>query len=89
MDAAKHEFLEEAGYEGKIEMIPSYVFKSDNFTYYNYIGLIKKEFEPELNWETQDYRWVTYNELRQLEPKHFGLKALIKNDDFKIRHYSK
>ena len=84
-EAARIEFKEESGYSGKIEMIPSYVFNKKNnegkvvFTYHNYIGILDKEFEPMLDWETQDFKWVTFEEMMKINPKHFGLNSLLKN----------
>jgi len=85
-EAARIEFKEESGYDGKIEMIPSYVFEKKNsegkvvFTYHNYIGILDNEFEPDLDWETQDFKWVTFEEMMKIDPKHFGLQGLMKND---------
>ena len=84
-EAAKIEFKEESDYSGKIKLIDAYIYKKkdDNgnviFKYYNYIGIIDEEFEPVLDWETSDYKWLTVEELYNIEPKHFGLDALLKN----------
>jgi len=40
-----------------------------------------KEFEPELEWESEDYRWVTVTELENIENKHPGLKMLLEDID--------
>lgn len=79
------EFTEETNYHGNIDMIDAYVFKSQNntFTFYNFIGIIDEEFVPELDWETEDYKWVTFEELLNIEPKHFGLIHLL-NDEKSI-----
>ena len=47
-EAAKRELIEETGYKGNFELIPAYVFESPNkdFTYYNFIGIVEKEFKP-------------------------------------------
>ena len=90
-EAARREFREESEYNGHLTMIPSYIFraKSGNFTYYNFIGLLDEEFEPRLDWETQNYRWMTFDEMTALGGKlHFGLAELIKNDSQTIRKYS-
>lgn len=77
---AKREFKEETGYNGKIDVIPSYIYKETDFIYYNFIGIVKNEFKPHLNWESQNYKWVTLEELLEIEPKHFGLEKLINNE---------
>mgnify|MGYP000450397913 CR=1 FL=1 len=93
--AAKIEFKEESGYTNSIEVIPAFVFKkvddngNDIFRYHNYIGIIECEFTPVLDWESKGYEWLTFNELMDLEPKHFGLKSLIENSKELIRKYSK
>jgi 8-oxo-dGTP pyrophosphatase MutT (NUDIX family) len=89
--SAREELSEEAGYNDHFDVIPAYVFKTPNgsFTYYNFIGLLEHEFEPELNWETESAKWITLQELYDLKPKHFGLEALIKNSGDIIRKYAK
>lgn len=77
-EVVKREFREESGYNGNINLIPSHIYKDNKFKYYNFIGLIDKEFKPKLNWETEEYEWVTLNELYELEPKHFGLEELLR-----------
>jgi 8-oxo-dGTP pyrophosphatase MutT (NUDIX family) len=86
---ALREFVEETECDAKLKMIPSYIFKTDDesFKYYNFIGLLNSEFEPELNWEQEDFRWVTFDELMQLKPKHFGLRGLLEHDLQTIKKY--
>ena len=75
--AALRELEEETEYDGPIELIPAYIFKAKTFEYHNYIGIVPKEFIPELDWENQGYKWLTLDELMELEPKHFGLVKLL------------
>lgn len=89
---ARKEMSEEVGYHGSMDLIPAYVFESGNFKYYNYIGLVPKEFFVEksnLNWEVDDVKWVSLKELLVLDNKHFGLDGLIKNSMDIIKKYSK
>lgn len=81
IDAAKREFKEESGYKGSVDLYPAFIFKSPNgsFEYYNFIGIVGKEFIPNLDWETETFKWVTYDELINLNNKHFGLEALLKD----------
>lgn len=74
---AMREFDEETGYSGHIEMLPGYVFRTSGFEYHNFIGILDDEFTPRRNWETEKFEWVTYDELMELSPKHFGLKSLL------------
>jgi 8-oxo-dGTP pyrophosphatase MutT (NUDIX family) len=77
-EAAKRELKEETGYFGSIELIKGFIFKENNFEYHNYIGIVDKEFQPILNWENEDARWLTYEQLLRLNNKHFGLKRFLK-----------
>lgn len=79
--AALRELREECGYNGKVRLLKAYIFRtpSGSFTYYNFIGLVNEEFEPELDWESQGYEWVSYEELLEWDNKHFGLEKLLEN----------
>lgn len=82
LDAAKRELTEESGYDGEVEMLPSYVFKAPNggFQYHNFIGVVKEEFKPITDWETARTAWLSATELDALQPKHFGLITLLQKD---------
>lgn len=92
-EEAKREFAEEAGYTGPIQLTPAYIFKTTGFEYHNYIGIIPDEFEPNIppqhQWETEDYRWVTWEELLEIEPKHFGLTGLVQHSGQIIQRLAK
>lgn len=77
-EAAKRELEEETGYYEAIELIKGFIFKEKNFEYHNYIGIVDKEFEPIINWENYEARWLTYEELLRLDNKHFGLERFLK-----------
>lgn len=81
-DTVINEFEEETGYRDYIELIPAFIFRNNNrtFEYHNFIGIIDKEFKPTLNWESDGYKWVTFDELLKLRNKHPGLKLLLKDD---------
>ncbi len=85
-EAAKREFLEEAGYSGPMRMHKAHVWKSPEmkedgkpkFIYHNFIGeIVKGAWEPRKNWETEKFNWVSYDKLLKLQPKHYGLEALL------------
>lgn len=76
-NTAKREFEEESGYYGMLELFPAYIFKTQGFEYHNFIGSIPEEFEPDLDWETEAYKWLSLDQLMELEPKHFGLESLL------------
>lgn len=78
---AVRELIEETEYNGVIHLKAAYLFedKKVGFRYHNYIGIVPEEFEAVLNWESEDTRWVTFEELEKLKNKHFGLVELIHN----------
>lgn len=79
--AVKRELKEETGYAGSISLKPAYIFKNKGFEYHNFIGIVNDEFHPSLDWENDDAKWMTYEELINLKSKHFGLSALLKNSN--------
>lgn len=86
------EMSEEVGYYGDIDLIPAYTFQSGNFKYYNFIGVVQHEFEvdrSDLNWEVSKVKWVNFNELIDLDNKHFGLQGLLDNSFHIIKKYTK
>lgn len=89
---AKVELREETGYNGPINLELLYVFKDEDckFHYHNFLGKVSEEFKPQAEsdsaWEVEGTdKWVTYDELLQLNPKHFGLKALLQNAGDKLK----
>lgn len=89
--AAQRELAEEIGYDGKIRLVPAYVFRSPGgFTYHNFLGLVDHEFRPNLDdWETKSAKWVSLQGLRGLRDKHFGLEALLKESWDLIQKYAR
>jgi 8-oxo-dGTP pyrophosphatase MutT (NUDIX family) len=72
-EAVMRELEEEIGYYGSMRLIKGYVYQEPKFEYHNFIGLVSDEFEPHLNWENDDYQWLTYRELLWIPNKHMGL----------------
>lgn len=75
--AVTREVREEAGYMGDFDIAPMYVFESGSFRYSNFLVLVDDEFEPHMNWETQDFRWCQYGDWPS--PLHFGLEAVLED----------
>lgn len=76
------EFEEETQYTGVLDLIPLLVnekkFKNGStFTYHNFLALVPVEFTPTLDWETEAFGWLTWEELQAVEPKHSGLRELL------------
>jgi len=85
-DAVIREFEEESKYNGNVELIDAYVFKSGGgFEYYNFIGIIENEFIPELDWESENFKWVTLEGLYNHDNLHFGLETLLKESENVIK----
>lgn len=88
--AARREAHEEAGYSGEMKLLPMFVFKHESgFTYYNFLALVKNEFKPNLDWESQGYVWSEYGDWPS--PLHPGLKLLLADPDSArlLQKYSK
>ena len=87
--AVKREMKEEVGYRGNdVELIPLYVYedKKTGFKYHNFLAVVPDEFTPELNWETDNFKWVEFGDWPQ--PLHFGLEALLQNSSNTIKSIS-
>ena len=80
-DAVIRELYEETKFNGNIELIKIYTFIEKSFKYYNYIGIVENEFIPILDFENEDYVWLNFNDLLNINPKHFGLESLLKDDE--------
>lgn len=92
-ETATRELGEETGYDGEVEMsqAPLMVYEEDDgaFRYSTFIGFVADEFGPELNWESDDAGWFTFDALP--EPLHFGVEELFrkgrKDIEFLIRTF--
>jgi len=70
---------EEAGYFGEINLMPMLVNISDESVYFNYLGIVLEEFEPKLNWENSEFKWISYGHWPK--PMHPGFRELLQDDD--------
>jgi len=76
---AMHNFKHFTGFEDGVELVTSFVFhSSDNISYHNFIALVDKEFD--VSTEIL-HKWLTLEELLELDPKEADLEALVKNDN--------
>lgn len=76
IQTAIREFREESGYQGPVKLIKSYPTKNnkDGIVFYNYIGIVPKEFRPTTlgkktvdgNIEVSKCAWITLDELYNL-----------------------
>jgi 8-oxo-dGTP pyrophosphatase MutT (NUDIX family) len=81
-DGGVREFREETGYAGRVQLVPLLVYRDrlSGFTFHNFLGLVSHEFpesQVEESWENAEARWMTIDEALAIEPKHFGLRALL------------
>jgi 8-oxo-dGTP pyrophosphatase MutT (NUDIX family) len=84
--AVRREVEEESGYAGTFALKFLILFKhSSGFQYFNYLAIVPTEFEPELDWETSGYKWVTFGQWPR--PLHSGVKFLLANASNKIKKY--
>lgn len=95
---ALEELKEETGYSGHIQLEELYVFKDNkknaagepcNFYYWNFVGVCPKEFPSAPGrgheWEEGgNSGWFTLEEVMQLNPKHFGLSAVLQHAGNKL-----
>ena len=73
--ACRREVKEETGYTGPLTLTRAYVYRNGDFTYTTFLAHIPTEFTPELNWETEDFKWCEPGAWPQ--PLHFGLKEAL------------
>jgi len=84
VDAVTRELREEAGFEDDFDSHPLMVFEHDTgFTYANFLVIVDHEFEPVLNWETQNFGWFDYGDWPA--PLHFGLEQLLNHEPSQAR----
>lgn len=72
---ARREAHEETGYSGPVNMVPLYVYRDRTFSYSNFLAVVPRQFDPQLNWEAQSYVWCEFGDWPQ--PLHFGLQAIF------------
>lgn len=76
VDGARREAHEETGYSGAMKFKLLWVFKhKSGFEYHNFLAIVSKEFTPKLNWESEDFAWVSLGDWPS--PLHPGMKALL------------
>lgn len=76
--AAIRELREEAGYGGPmvVSAKPIFILEGADLVFSTYIGLVEHEFEPWLNWESDDAKWCRLSRLPR--PIHFGVKEMMR-----------
>lgn len=77
------ELEEETGYNGSLSLYFLYLYEDEGFKYFNYIAVVPDEFEPRLNWENDDYKWVEFGDWPQ--PLHFGTEEMLRHSLGKLK----
>ena len=78
---AEREFREETAYKGPLSTpVELTTFQSDQMTYYNFIAVVDHEFQPCLDHENEEFKWVESLD-KWPEPMHFGIGFLKKDAD--------
>lgn len=79
----RQELYEEIGMRiPEIKLIELFTYKDKKFTFRNFVFVTDNhDFKPKLNWETKKAKWVSFDNLKFLWPKHFGLKALLNDNN--------
>lgn len=75
--ALKRELFEETGFCGDVYIRPLWSQKRESFTYHTHIAVVRTNFEPLLNDETQSAMWCNLNDWPL--PLHPGLAACLKD----------
>jgi len=89
--SAQREFEEETGYGGgyhDLKLLDKYVDQGNDFIYYTYTAIVY-DFEPVLDWESEEAGWFDLDNLPS--PLHFGFKAIlpkIKNKNLTTESYN-
>lgn len=84
IEALKNELIEEIGlFDDKIlDIIDLYTFKSKKgFVYKNFVVVVKDMFVPSLNWENDEYVWLTLDELIGMKKLHVGVREIVNDAD--------
>jgi ADP-ribose pyrophosphatase YjhB (NUDIX family) len=76
-NSALREMCEETMFCEKIPLRLLYIYREEKFTYRNYIGFVKNEFDCVLNWENEKVKWVTLNEMINHENLHPGFAQML------------
>ena len=96
IDSAKKcawmEIVEETGHEGELDLNLLGLIRYnngmkwekgfENFTTYMFIGFVEEEFEPQKNWETEEFRWVDYKDIESLGEMHPCTRRALKETAF-------
>lgn len=79
-NTVRRELREEAALFEPVTLVPMLVYRDPErcFKFFNFLGIVDHEFEPELNWETELAKWFELDGFPT--PLHPGLQALL-NDD--------
>ena len=84
-NAVRRELQEEAALFEPVKLVPLLVYRDPDrcFKFFNFLGIVDEEFEPELNWETDVAKWFEFDGFPT--PLHPGLQALLNDEPSRTR----
>lgn len=71
---------------GKDGITRHFYFLDNRLVYHSFLGVVEEEFVPSLNWENDDAKWITHEELYNLEPLHHGLELFLRECEEQIKN---
>ena len=80
METSRREIEEELGYKGKMTQVPIHVYEKPELKFHNFLGIVPKQFNPELNWETHGHVWCHPDHI-PTERRHYGLSAVLEDKE--------
>lgn len=81
IQAARRETMEEIGFDlsnKTMKLIYANNIYFPRFKFFTYACVVPKEFTPNLNWESDSYKWCDIGSLPQ--PLHWGIQQLFNYD---------
>lgn len=85
--AALRELWEETGYAGKISIEHLYTTstKPNGTPVYVYIGIVPEAFHTKSNWESEEHKWVSFEQLStgSVHPLHSGLEEIRQSNELR------
>jgi 8-oxo-dGTP pyrophosphatase MutT (NUDIX family) len=73
--AAIREAREEIGFSDGVQLSPLYLYKNPRLEFHNFLGLVPREFTPEMNWESSGYVWCRPQHFPR--PLHYGMREMF------------
>ena len=76
---AVRELIEETGHRPSGRVLPLAVIHNDSGPFHQFVLLEESEFVPHMDWENDDFAWLTFEALLRLPGKHPAFEDLLAN----------